>query len=130
MQATSVPRELFSSWQFTLEHWNQGTAHDSLLGIAAKHQQLAWLAARYRATAHTNPQDYIARDRLKRVQRASAMLAFAAPPAADETTSKMPKAAVALLLASVVMAVLGIQLTDFMRHQTPTSKPTMVSRHP
>lgn len=128
MQATPVPRELFLSWQFTLEHWSQRTAHDSLLGIAAKHHQLAWLAARYFSAARSNPQDYVARDGLKRVQRASAMLAFAVPKASDEGRSKMPRAAVTLLLASMVMVVLGLQVTDFLRHQKPA--PTMVSRHP
>src|SRR5262245_45425160 len=84
MHSTAVPRELFANWQHTLAHWTQRVSHDTLLGQAAKHQQLAWLAARYRDAARSNPHDWIARDRLKSVQRAAALLTFSPMP--RETT--------------------------------------------
>src|SRR5688572_28002395 len=89
MHSTAVPRELFASWQDTLVRWTQRTSHDTLLGLAAKHQQLAWLAARYREAARSNPHDWIARDRLKSVQRA-ALLTFA--PVARDTTRTQARA--------------------------------------
>lgn len=127
MQARPVPRDLFTSWQAALEHWSDDAKHDTLLGIAAKHQQLAWLAARYAAAARSNPHDTIARDRLERVRRASAVLAFRLP-ATREVTSKTPRAAAMLLLASMAFAGLGLWLTDFMSHQQ--QQRTIVSRHP
>ena len=126
MQATAVPPELFACWQFALVHWNQRTAHDTLLGVAAKHHQLAWLAARYRGAARSNPHDCVARDRLQRVRRASTLLAFAPPPARAATTTA-PRAAATLLVAAMLFAGLGLWLTDYLRQQQHA---TMVSRHP
>jgi hypothetical protein len=127
MQSTPVPAELTASWQTTLEHWTQKAAHDTLLGLAAKHGQLAWLAARYRDAARSNPRDPIARDRLKGVQRAAAMLAFAMP-AARTSERKKTRGPTMLLLAAALSTGLAIWLTDFMRAHHPTT--TLVSRHP
>lgn len=126
MQSTPVSSDLAASWQYTLAHWTERSAHDTLLGLAAKHQQLAWLATRYRESARTNPRDPIARDRLKGVQRAAALLAFATP-AVRETRPKRMRGAGALLLASALFTGLGLWLTDLVRDQ---HQATMVSRHP
>jgi hypothetical protein len=127
MHSTPVPADLTASWQATLEHWTQKASHDTLLGLAVKHGQLAWLAARYRDAARTNPRDPIARDRLKSVQRAAAMLAFAMP-AARASEHKKPRGPTMLLLAAALSTGLALWLTDFMRTHHPTT--TLVSRHP
>jgi hypothetical protein len=126
MQTMPVPTELNASWQDTLVRWPQKAAHDTLLGHAAKHQQLAWLAARYREAARTNPRDPIARDRLKAVQRAAALLAFSMP--AVRETRRRSRGGPALLLCAAMSVGLGLWLTDFLRMHPPQR--TLVSRHP
>lgn len=126
MQPTPVPADVIASWQHTLVNWTHRPSHDTLLGLAAKHQQLAWLASRYREAARSNPRDPIARDRLKGVQRAAAMLAFAMPVAREAAPKKM-RGGTALLLAAVLFTGVGLWLTDFVRDQQQS---TMVSRHP
>lgn len=126
MHARPVPAELNESWQATLVHWTHKASHDTLLGRAAKHQQLAWLAARYREAARSNPRDPIARDRLKAVQRAAALLAFSMPVMHE--TRRTSRGGPALLLCAALSVGLGLWLTDFMRMHQPQR--TFVSRHP
>lgn len=126
MRSTPLPADLAASWQYALENWTQKTAHDSLLGLAAKHQELAWLATRYREAARSNPRDWIARDRMKSVQRATAMLAFAVP-AAQDGGPKKSRGPLALLFVAVLSMFAGLWITDFMRTQQHS---TLVSRHP
>jgi len=126
MHLAPVPADLFASWQHTLVHWTQKTSHDTLLGLAAKHQQLAWLALRYREAARSNPRDPIARDRMKAVHRAAALLAFSAPVVRD-VEPKISRGCAILLIAAVLSTSLGLWVTDFMRHKQQT---TLVSRHP
>ena len=121
-----VPAELNASWQDTLVHWTHKASHDTLLGHAAKHQQLAWLAARYRDAARSNPHDWIARDRLKSVQRAATLLAFSMP--AVRETRRRSRGGPALLLCAALSVGLGLWLTDFLRMHQPQR--TLVSRHP
>ena len=122
-----VPPDLFAAWQHALEHWTQKTAHDTLLGVAAKHQQMAWLASRYREAARSNPQDWIARDRLKAVQRAAALLTFSVPTA-HKAPAKM-RGSTKLLLAALLSTGIALWLTDVMRVQHH-GRTTLISRHP
>ena len=126
MHLAPVPRDLFATWQYTLEHWTQKHTHDTLLGLAAKHHQLAWLATRYREAARCNPHDPIARDRMKSVQRAAALLTFSTS-VTRETTPKLARGCTVLLIAAVLSTGLGLWVTAFMRDQQQT---TLVSRHP
>ncbi len=126
MRSTPVPADLVASWQYALENWTQKPAHDSLLGLAAKHQELAWLATRYREAARSNPHDWIARDRMKSVQRAAAMIAFSVP-AAQGSAPKKSRGPLALLFVAVLSMFVGLWITDFMRTQ---QRSTLVSRHP
>ena len=126
MHLAPVPADLFASWQHTLVHWTQKSAHDTLLGLAAKHQQLAWLASRYREAARSNPRDFIARDRMKSVQRAAALLTFSTP-VVREAEPKFSRGCTILLIAAVLSTGLGLWVTDFMRQKQET---TLVSRHP
>ncbi len=128
MHSTAVPPDLFTAWQRALEHWTQKAPHDTLLGVAAKHQQLAWLASRYREAARSNPHDWIARDRLKSVQRAAALLTFSVPTA-REAPAKM-RGSTKLLLAAMLSTVIALWLTDFMREQHHRAGTTLISRHP
>ena len=126
MHARPVPAELNEGWQETLVHWTHKASHDTLLGRAAKHQQLAWLAARYREAARSNPRDPIARDRLKAVQRAAALLAFAMPVVRE--TRRKSRGGPALLLCAALSVGLGLWLTNFMRMHQPQR--ALVSRQP
>jgi hypothetical protein len=125
MHPTPVPPELVACWQDALVHWAHRASHDTLLGRAVKHNQLAWLATRYREAARGNLQDPIARDRLKAVQRAAAMLAFSTPIVRE--APRRSRSGMSLLFAAIISTGLGLWLTDYMRaHQ----KPTVVSRQP
>jgi hypothetical protein len=126
MRSTPVPADLVACWQTTLVNWTQKASHDALLGLAAKHQELAWLATRYREDARSNPRDWIARDRMKSVQRATAMLAFSVP-AAQASAPKKSRGPLALLFVAVLSMFVGLWITDFMRTQ---QRSTLVSRHP
>ena len=122
MQASPVSEELLEGWQGVLSQWTNRLAHDTLLGRAVKHNQLAWLATRYREAARSNVQDPIARDRLKAVQRAATMLAFATPEREDTTSKK--RGGPALLMAAVLSTGLSLWLTDYMRsHNTVHAAP-------
>lgn len=118
MGPSPVPDDLVEAWQGTLSQWTNKLAHDTLLGRAVKHNQLAWLATRYRESARANPADYIARDRLKGVQRAATMLAFAssAPTSEERRTAR---GGPALLVVAVLSTGLGLWLTDYVRVHRP-----------
>lgn len=125
MESTRVPQELVVGWHDTLVHWNHKTSHQTLLGRAVKHSQLAWLAMRYREAARSNPRDPIARDRLKAVQRAAAMLVFATPIREPAPKSH---AALAMLLVGLVFSVgVGLWSASYMHNRRMT---TLISRQP
>jgi hypothetical protein len=117
MQSSPIPEELLEGWQGVLSQWPSRLAHDTLLGRAVKYNQLAWLATRYREAARGNPHDPIARDRMRAIQRAATILAFAAKT--REESSPKRRAGPALLVATVLSTGLGLWLTDYMRVQHP-----------
>lgn len=116
--AAPVPDDLLDGWQGALSQWSNKLAHDTLLGQAVKHDQLAWLATRYREAARGNPYDPIARDRLKAVQRAATMLAFASAGASREEPA-VKRGGPALLAVFVISTCLGLWLTGFVRDHQP-----------
>ena len=128
MDATPVSTELTTAWQLALEGWTDGRRHDTVLGVAAKYKEFAWLATRYREFAKANPGDAIAPARLPRVQRAAAIVMMAKIPPATEPMPKMFKMAAVMLVGSVVAIVVGLFVADskVQQHQDPAT----VSRHP
>jgi hypothetical protein len=112
VQTSALPAELVSAWERTLHGWQDRSLHDTVLGLAAKHEQFAWLAARYREVARRRPQDPVPAQRLARLQRAAlATLCFAPPPGV--TPERKPyRGAAIMLIAFVVLAVVGLRLVD------------------
>ena len=112
IQTSSLPVELVAAWERTLHGWQDRALHDTVLGLAAKHEQFAWLAARYRDVARRRPDDPIPAQRLARLQRAAlATLCFAPPPGV--TPERKPyRGAAVMLIACVVAAVVGLRLVD------------------
>lgn len=112
----SVPTELAVAWQRTLHGWTDTRLHDTVLGIAAKHGQFAWLAARYRTIAQAQPGDPIPAARLARVQRATlATLCLVPTPSAAPARTPYRAAAI-MLLGFVVAAFVGLRLVDMKSH--------------
>lgn len=125
VEPTRVPQELVAGWHDTLVNWTYKNSHDALLGRAVKHNQLAWVATRYREAARSNPYDPIARDRLKAVQRAAAMIALATPMREPERKSN---SALTVMLVGIVLSIgLGLWAARYMRDHRATP---IVSRHP
>jgi hypothetical protein len=125
MEPTRVPQELVVGWNDTLVRWTAKESHDTLLGRAVKHNQLAWVATRYREAARSNPYDPIARDRLKAVQRAAAMLVFATP--LREPVRKAHSGFAVLLMGLALSTVVGLWAARYVRdHRVGT----IVSRQP
>ena len=113
MEPSRVPQEVVAEWQDTLVNWTYRSSHDALLGRAVKHQQLAWVATRYREAARSNPYDPIARDRLKAVQRAAALITLATPPREPERKSH---SALTLMLVGIMLSTgLGLGAARYMR---------------
>ena len=136
MSATLIPRELTESWQLTLEFWGEPARHNTLLGLAAKHKQLVWLAGRYRDAARSNPDDAIARERIERVRRATAVIfAMAAPPARDPAR-KAYRSVPLVLIGAVIATVVGLVVTEqrVEQHQRAEQSERIeraqISRHP
>jgi hypothetical protein len=125
MAPSPVPDDLVASWQDTLTRWANKLAHDTLLGHAVKHNQLAWLATRYRESARANPSDPIARDRLKGVQRAATLLVFSLSATHDEP--RRSRGGPALLAAAILSTCLALWLTDYVRLHNP--HPQAMSSH-
>lgn len=125
MEPARVPQELVDGWHDTLVSWPLKTAHDTLLGRAVKHNHLAWLATRYREAARSNPRDPIARDRLKAVQRAAAMVVLATPVREEESTAYR---GFAVLLAGFALSIgVGLWAARYVHDHRVT---TLVSRQP
>lgn len=125
VEPTRVPQELVAGWHDTLVNWTYKSSHAALLGRAVKHNQLAWVATRYREAARTNPHDPIARDRLKAVQRAATLIVFASPIREPKRKSL---SALTLLLVGIVLSVgVGLWSARSMRDQRA---PTIVSHQP
>ena len=124
MGATPIPQELTTAWQLALERWAEPARHDTLLGLAAKHHCLAWLAGKYRDAAWSNPDDPIARDRSERVRRATALM-FAMPTEPVAPPRRSYRAVSLLLLGAVFATGLGLLITEHRVNQA-----VRVSRHP
>ena len=129
MSATQIPNELTAAWQLALELWTDSTRHDTLLGLAAKHKEFAWLAARYKDAARSNPSDPVAAHRLIRVQRAAAIVMMSKITPVTEPMPRMFKMASVMLLGALVATGLGLFITNdkVQQHQ---QQHTVVSRHP
>ena len=124
MGATPIPQELTTAWQLALERWAEPVRHDTLLGLAAKHQCLAWLAGKYRDAAWRNPSDPIAPERSERVRRATAII-FAMPKEPIGMPRRSYRAVSLLLVGAVFAAGLGLLITEQRVNQV-----VKVSRHP
>lgn len=118
--------ELHAAWQSTLEHWNQPARHDTLLGLAAKHAQLAWLASKYRDATWSNPRDPIATDRLNRVRRAATIMTFSKVAPLEPMTRRPLRGVLTLLVGAAVATGLGLWITDYKIQQ----QHTVLSSHP
>jgi hypothetical protein len=137
MGATQFPTELTAAWQHTLELWAEPTRHDVLLGLTAKHQQFAWLAARYRDASRSNPSDPVAAHRLIRVQRAAAIVMMSKVEPVETPMPRMFKMASMMLLGALIATGLGLVVTEqkVQQHQQNTiqqhhQQNTVISRHP
>ena len=129
MGATPIPTELTNAWQLALEFWSQPVRHDTLLGLAAKHQQFAWLAGKYRDAARSNPSDLIAPERLPRVQRAAAIVMMSKTKPVDEPMPRTFKAMSIMLIGAVLATGLGLVAADH-KVQQHHQQTTTVARHP
>lgn len=125
---TSIPPALASAWANTLSSWGDSSKHDLVLGLAAKHEQYAWLAARYREAARANPDDPIPPARLERLQRAAlATLCF--ERRAPQTEERKPYRNVLLLLAATMFAtVVGLWLVDMKTSEYQQRQPPLTSK--
>lgn len=112
MPVASVPVALTAAWERTLHGWTDASLHDTALGLAAKHEQFAWLAARYREIARVRPQDPVPPARLARLQRAALATLCFAPPPGVEPERKAYRGAAVLLIVSVLAMVIGLRLVD------------------
>jgi hypothetical protein len=136
MSATVIPRELTDSWQLALEFWTEPARHTTLLGLAAKHKQLVWLAARYRDAARSNPEDPIARERIERVRRATAVIFAMTAPPPPAPTRKAYRSLPLLLLGAMIATAVGLVVTEqrVEQHQRAEQRElverTQISRHP
>lgn len=112
MPVASVPVALTAAWERTLHSWTDAALHDTVLGLAAKHEQFAWLAARYREIAIVRPHDPVPAARLARLQRAALATLRFAPPPGVAPERKAYRGAAVLLIASVLAMVIGLRLVD------------------
>jgi hypothetical protein len=118
----SVPAPLAEAWERTLQGWEIAALHDTVLGLAAKHEQFAWLAARYREIARSRPEDPVPPARLARLQKA-AVVAFRIDTRSPATRERTPyRGAGIILIAAVIAAVVGLRVVDMKArdHQTRT----------
>jgi hypothetical protein len=83
-----------------------------VLGLAAKHEQFAWLAARYREIARERPGDPVPPARLARLQRAVLATMCLAQRQDTEPQRRPYRGAAILLVASVIATVVGLRLAD------------------
>lgn len=103
-----VPTELTTAWNRALLGWTDGRRHDTVLGVAAKHKEFAWLATRYREYAKSNADDAIAPARLQRVQRAAAIVILAKAPPPAEPMPKLFKMASLMIVGAAVAVGIGL----------------------
>lgn len=135
MRPQPVPPELTDGWQTTLVQWTKLAHHDHVLGVAAKHKQLPWLAARYRDAARSNPSDPIAKERLVRVQRAAAVLAFAVPVDRSPRERSPFRASAMLLVVAVFATGIGLWVTkhhvrEHQARSAGSAEPAVIATHP
>lgn len=119
--ADSIPSPLVTAWNRTLGAWGDSSLHDALLGLAAKHKQYAWLAARYREVSRLRPNDPVPAARLARIQRA-ALVTMCVEARPVEKAQRMPYRGVSMMLIAAVVATglglwLGHMKTQSYRHQ-------------
>ena len=113
MRSTPIPTDLADGWQHVLEQWTTASRHDTVLGLAAKHHEFAWLATKYREAVRSNPADDIAPKRLDRVVRAATVVAFTLNRPAVEPKQRRPYRGAAVILIGAVIAMgIGLRITE------------------
>jgi hypothetical protein len=126
MASKPIPPDLTNTWQHTLGRWNRNTGHDNLIGLAAKHEQFAWLATRYRDAARSNPEDPVAQARLQKVQRAATIVTFSKTVPVETKTKNPMKGVAILLVGAAVACFLAMMLTEQqVQKQSQTPRPSI-----
>ncbi len=107
------PPALLHAWEQAVHGWSNPAHHDTVLGVAAKHSQYAWLAARYREAALRQPHDPIPAQRLARLQRAALLtLSFEGRTVTESKTRSPFRGVAAVLVMTVLATVVGLWLVD------------------
>ncbi len=102
-----------------------------VLGLAAKHEQFAWLAARYREIARERPSDPVPPARLARLQRAVLATLCLAQRQEAQPQRRPYRGAAIVLIASVIATVVGLRLADVKtRDYQRTQQSHSVSKSP
>lgn len=113
MRSTPIPTDLADSWQLALECWSDKARHDTVLGLAAKHREFAWVASKYRDAVRSNPADAIAPQRLERVVKAATAVAFTLARPQAEAPQRRPYRGAALILIGAVIAMgVALRITE------------------
>lgn len=85
--APPVAPEVAIAWTRCTGAWDDPASHDAVVGLAARHRALGWVATRYRERGG----DPIAARQLERVCRAAMVVALTATPRAQPEASGVPK---------------------------------------
>ncbi len=98
--AAGLPR----AWRDAEAAWTDRDRHRALVGLAARHDCLAWLAARYRARAG----DPVADEQLGRIARAAAaLMAARSRPREVAASSLRPLVRMVVVLALAIATALA-----------------------
>jgi hypothetical protein len=123
MQAVPAPAELAAAWNATLAAWDEPTAHDRVIAVAARCASLSWLARRYRDVQAGRPGDPLVRARLERIA-ALTLATLAGTDAGRRSGGVLRPLAVALIVGVVVLA-LGALSTARRSAAAPHRRPAL-----
>lgn len=116
MSDAEVPADVQDAWQRALEAWDDATRHEALLGVMARRQCFAWVAARYRERAG----DAIADRQLERIRLTATATLLGAAPRRDAGPTPYRSSIITLGIL-IVMIVVGLVYAMVIRQTQPVT---------
>jgi hypothetical protein len=117
-----VHADVSAAWERVVKQWDDTAAHETLMGLVAKHSCYAWAASRYKERAG----DPIADKQLQRLRKAATASLLATATTRHDPDETPYKRTLIWFVVLVVMLVLGLVFTRIVTQNAPPKPPTPV----
>ena len=125
-----VPPEVAAAWQRVGDHWSDDAAHEAFVRAVTAAMAYPWAALRYRDALRLRPDDAVAAAQLARLARMAEATLMASASRKPEAKARPYRAAVAMLIAILVLAVIAVAYAVVTTRQRGGSEVRAVPANP